>query len=249
MIVSKHARVLVGACCALATTATIAAASPPPPADWEQDVLVPVEVTPPVEPVVVVEQQVAVDPIVVVTPDPIPDPYYAQPYYEPYIEPVDEGPRESIVVTGSAMQAWLSRPSGLEVAARGGTIGFSWLQRRGDFPTGVEVTGVFLVGDQMTSYALSSRVVGSPKLGKRLVVPYAAVGIAIGASRVVDRGVAAMQKDPMSAASYGFAIGPSAEVGLHGFLSKQLYWRAGAGFVGAGVGAITADAGVGFVLD
>ncbi len=234
-------RVLLGVVCALTATATLAAASPPPPDDWVHEE-------------VVVEQQVAVDPApVVVVQEPV-QPPYVDPYYypDPYPQPVfvDEGPRESIVATASAMQAWLSQPSGLETMGRGGTLGFTFLQRRGDFPTGAEATGIFLFGDQASVYDLSLRMIASPKIGKRLLVPFVAVGLAIGASRVVDARSTAMQVAPkITAATYGFAIGPSAALGVHGFVGKKWYWRAGAGYVGAGVGAITADLGVGMVVD
>lgn len=172
-----------------------------------------------------------------------PNTYYVAPPAEEHV------PDESMVVTASATQAWLSQPGGLEAAMRGGTVGFSWLQRDGEFPTGAEATGVFLFGDRASTYALSLRLIGSPEIGKRMLVPYAAVGLAVGASRVVDARSAAMEVDPEPNASYGFAIGPSAAVGLHGFLGNKLYWRAGAGFVAAGIGAVTADLGVGFVVD
>ncbi len=252
---ARVSRVLLGAVCALAGTAHIALAeeAPPPPPDWVEDPT-PDQIA--VDPVVVetpppTDLTVAVDPATLIVADPPPepynDPYYG--YYDTPVYPVDESPSESVLVTASAVQAWMSQPSGLEQMGRGGSLGIAWLQRHGDFPTGVEAQGVFVFGDRASAYDLSLRLVGSPKIGKRLFVPYAAIGLAVGASRISDARTMEMSTDKGPDSTYGFAIGPSASVGVHGFFGKKWYWRAGAGFVGAGIGAVTADLGVGIVVD
>lgn len=257
---ARAPRVLVGVICTLGA-ASIAAAQEGDPLVVATD---PPPPPPPADPVVV-EAQVAVDPLlvqpVVVEPTPSPtfgevlaaQPVYQEPYYDyddPVYYPTDVFPSESIIATASAMQGWLSQPAGLEQFGRGGTLGFAFLQRDGEFPTGAEATGVFLFGDRASVYDLSLRLIGSPKIGKKLFVPFAAVGLAVGASRVVENGTAEMSTDKDGGdAKYGFAIGPSAAVGLHGFVGKKYYWRAGAGFLGAGIGAITADLGIGIVVD
>jgi hypothetical protein len=171
--------------------------------------------------------------------DPPPDP---QPYSDPVAEP--EAPHESTVLYGAVSQMSISGDAGLEPAGFGGTVGFTWLQRHGDQPTGFDVAGTFLTGEDVSIYDLSLRLIASPKIGRHAILPYVALGFCAGASRLVtDR-----DRSSMKDVHYGLGIGPSASAGLHGFMGK-FYWRAGAGFLGAGVGAVTADLTVGMVMD
>ena len=165
-----------------------------------------------------------------------------QPHPLPVPPPPRESPRESFVVLASGLQAWMSDDGGMTDLGQGGVLSFTWLQRRGDFPTGVDVSGVFLATDDASVYDLSFRILGSPKIGRRSVVPFAAFGLAAGASRLAS-------KQPDAMASYGWSIGPSAAVGLHGFLGDRVYWRGGAGFLGTGFGAVTAELGLGMVIE
>ena len=70
------------------------------------------------------------------------------------------------------------------------------------------------------------------------------ISFCAGASRIVT------DRDRMSNrhVDFGLGIGPSGSAGVHGFVGKSFYWRAGAGFLGAGVGAVTADLAVGMTL-
>jgi hypothetical protein len=154
-------------------------------------------------------------------------------------------PQESFVVVGSAVQSWSSGSERLEQLGRGGNLSFTWLQRDGEFPSGVDMSGLFLRGEDASVYALSFRLIGSAKVGRRTFVPFAAFGIAGGMTRLE------MDVDDTKPADVqsGWALGPSAAIGLHGFLSDNVYWRGQAGFVGVGAGALTADLGLGFVID
>lgn len=254
MTARRHVRVLAWVTCALVGATTTAAAKPfPPPDELVGDDLVvatdPVVVVDPV-PVVVepVGVAVAVEPVAVVV-EPVivqPDPYYQQePYGLPVAPPTREVPSESTYAMASAVQAWMTERDGMNELGRGGALSFGFLQRRGDFPSGVELSGVFLTGDRASVYDLSLRVIGSPEIRDKKVLPFIAIGLTVGASRLVTEEAKALGQD----VSYGFSIGPSAAVGLHGFLSDNLYWRAGAGYLGAGIGAYTADLGIGFVVD
>ena len=53
---------------------------------------------------------------------------------------------------------------------------------------------------------------------------------------------------PIAGQAAGLGLGPSGAVGLHGFLSERIYWRASAGFIGAGVGTFSTDLGLGWVI-
>jgi len=150
-----------------------------------------------------------------------------------------------VVAWASGLQAWVSEQKGVTSLGQGASLAFAFMERDGDFPTGFEVSAVFLSGERASVYDLSFRLIGSAKIGRRKLVPFAAIGIAAGASRLVT------DEQKMSGAdvAYGWAIGPSAATGVHGFLSDKLYWRASAGFLGTGVGAMTADLGLGLVVD
>jgi hypothetical protein len=195
---------------------------------------------------------IATDPVAAPVPDPViaVEPYVEQPYVEPYVEPPyveppRESPRSSTFVYGAASQLNISGRSGIDPAGWGGTIGFGHLERHGDQPTGVDVAGTFFTGRDVSIYDLSIRIVASPKINNHVLVPYIAIGFCAGASRIIT------DRDRMTGkhVDYGLGIGPSASLGLHGFVGKSLYWRAGAGFLGAGVGAVTADLAVGMVVD
>jgi hypothetical protein len=180
------------------------------------------------------EQIIAVDP-----PPPPPPPEYPLPL------PPAPVPQESFVVVGSAVQSWISGTERLEQLGRGANLSFTWLQRDGEFPSGVDMSGLFLRGEDASVYALSMRLMGSAKVGRRALVPFAAFGIGAGLTRL-EMDVDATKASEVQS---GWALGPSAAIGLHGFLSDSVYWRGQAGFVGVGAGALTADLGLGFVID
>lgn len=216
---SDRALVLGGATCVLVAAVSVAQASPPP--------------EPPPD-----GQIIAVDPY---PPPPPPDP---EPYGLPPSPPEAPVPGESVVMLVSGAQAWLSDGAGLEAMGQGAALSMTFLERHGDFPTGFDISALFLHGDRASAYDLTMRIIGSPKIGRRKVVPFASFGVVAGASRLE-----AMDAKPGDPAAHGWAIGPSAAVGLHGFVGNGMYWRAAGGFLGTGVGAITADLGIGFVID
>jgi hypothetical protein len=239
---SRLFAVSVGLALALAATPAFAdqvAVPAPPPEPEPQGLIIAVET---------VEQQAPVpepEPEVLVQPEPYVDPYIdMQPYSDP-VAPPRESPSESTFVYGAASQLGISGRTGIDAAGFGGTVGFGHLDRHGDQPTGVDVSATFLSGPDVSIYDLSVRLVASPKINNRVLVPYLAVGICAGASRIIT------DRDRMTNkhVDFGLGIGPSASLGVHGFVGKSLYWRAGAGFLGAGVGAVTADLAVGLVVD
>jgi hypothetical protein len=128
----------------------------------------------------------------------------------------------------------------LEHFGRQGTMGIVHVPHR-DEP-GFEALGAATGGARGRSYTLAVRLLLTPRLRRADAVrPFLAVGPAFAISRLdggPDKGVAA-----------GLGIGPSGAVGLHGFLSHRVYWRASAGFVGAGIGTFSTDLGLGWVID
>ena len=179
--------------------------------------------------------------------DPPYDPGYDQSRYALPATPIrDDYPRESALLVASAVHGWLSQPTGVESFGGGGALSMGFVQRDGDFPTGVDVAAVMVRGEGGAVYDLSFRIIGSPKLERRVLVPFAAIGLCAGASRIEGAGDG--DAKTMDEASWGLALGPSAALGLHGFLSDKLYWRAQAGFLGAGAGLYTADVALGVVV-
>jgi hypothetical protein len=149
------------------------------------------------------------------------------------------------VVWASGLQAWLSEEQGMRSLGQGAALSFAFMERDGDFPTGFDMSAVFLSGEHASIYDLSFRLIGSAKIKARPIVPFVALGLAAGANRLVSD----EQKMSGEHVAYGWAIGPSAAGGVHGFLSKKVYWRASAGFLGTGIGAMTADVGLGLTVD
>ena len=235
---------------------------------WADDVVVAPDPAPPVDPVAPVDPVtptqglvVATDPVVVQPQPqvqvqveapvavPVDEPYVPihEPYYDmnPLPPTPDPYPHESVVVWASGLQAWISEEQGMTSLGQGASLSFAFFERDGDMPTGFDVSAVFLSGERASVYDLSFRLIGSAKIKARTVVPFVALGLAAGAARLVT------EEQKMSGAdvAYGWSIGPSAAAGLHGFLSKKVYWRASAGFLGTGIGAMTADVGLGLTVD
>jgi hypothetical protein len=243
-MISRYARALAAAVCALSGAVATAAAEPEPeaasPPAEPHDLVI---ATDPDGALVVAPGRVAypvTDPAFEISPPIEPEPYGLPP--APYEHPT---PRESVIILATASQAHLTGPGGFEVFGHGGSLSFGFLQRTGEFPTGFDVAAVFVRGPDAAVYDLSMRVLGSPRIGKRKLLPFIAIGLAAGASRLVT----AEDKAAGRTVEYGLSIGPSAALGLHGFLGEKVYWRGGAGFLGTGIGTYTADLGVGVVID
>jgi hypothetical protein len=231
-------------CAIVGSSATAAADQVAAPEPQPVDPVDPVEptqglvvATDPAPDPVVASEQVVVEPVV------IHEPYYEHPPYDPPAP--DPYPRESVVVWASGLQAWMSEEQGMTSLGQGASLSFAFMERDGDFPTGFDMSAVFLTGERASLYDLSFRLIGSAKIKARTIVPFAALGLAAGASRLVT------DEQKMSGAdvAYGWSLGPSAAAGVHGFLGKKLYWRASAGFLGTGIGAMTADVGLGYTVD
>jgi hypothetical protein len=159
---------------------------------------------------------------------------------EPPPDPPDP-PRHATVAMGSGGMSFASdRDTRLERFGSTVGLGMAHLTHREDGP-GFELVGAGTGGSRGRSYSLASRIVVGPRLRRGDGVrPFFAFGLAFAISR--------LDEDGSKAADSGLGIGPSAALGLHGFVTHRLYWRAGAGFVGAGVGTLSTDLGFGWVI-
>ena len=113
-----------------------------------------------------------------------------------------------------------------------------------DVPTGVEASTLFLVGDDgQRLYDLGISVVASLRLRDAAIAPFASFGLDLAAATVPRPG------QPVGPGDRWVSLGVHANVGVHGFLSKCLYWRAQVGFLGAGVEGLLGQISLGYVFN
>ncbi len=163
----------------------------------------------------------------------------ADPVPEPKPEPPPPPRRATIALASAGMSYASDTLTPLERFGPVGTMGILHLSHR-DEP-GFEAVAGAAAGPRGRSYAASVRlVVGSRLRRADPIAPFLALGASFAIARL-DEGAG---KD----AGAGLGIGPSGAIGLHGFVSHRLYWRASAGFVGAGIGTFSTDLGLGWVV-
>lgn len=167
----------------------------------------------------------------------------APPDPEPPPPPRPSVPRSAAIAIASAVAARL--PDGVgrwQDLGRGAALSIAWLQRRADTPTGLVFRGMAVGNADARIYSLDVQLVASARLDyRRQLAPFVGVGLGLGSVRFA-RG--ATDKMPAS----GIAVGPAGSVGVHGFLSDQLYWRAEVSAVGAGAAVIGLGASLGWVF-
>ena len=170
---------------------------------------------------------------IVIAGDPHPQP-------EPYVEPPPPPRRASIGFAAGGMSYAGDTMTPLERFGRQATMGIVHISHREE--PGFEAIAGATGGDRGRSYTLAVRLLLTPRLERKHALrPFLAVGAAFAIARLdegSDKGAGA-----------GLGIGPSGAIGFHGFLSHRVYWRASAGFVGAGIGTFSTDLGLGWVID
>ncbi|HUQ08600.1 MAG TPA: hypothetical protein VM261_39180 [Kofleriaceae bacterium] len=164
-------------------------------------------------------------------PPPLPEP-----------EPVRDPPRRATIGFAAGGLSYASDTmTALEHFGRQGTLGIVHVPHREE--PGFELLGAATGGARGRSYSLAVRLVLSPRVNRTtLARPFLALGPSFAIARLDDA-----SSDKGTGA--GMGIGPSAAIGLHGFVSHRVYWRASAGFVGAGIGTFSTDLGLGWVID
>jgi hypothetical protein len=174
---------------------------------------------------------------IVIAGDELPPP---QPEQVAYVEPPPPPRQASIGLALGGMSYASDTMTPLERFGPSGGMGIVHVSHREEpgFEALVGATG----SERGRSYSLTVRlVIGARLQRKNLARPFLAIGPAFAIARLA-------QTDDKGAGS-GLGIGPSGAVGLHGFLSHRVYWRASAGFVGAGIGTFSTDLGLGWVID
>jgi hypothetical protein len=160
----------------------------------------------------------------------------------PEVVPAPDPPRRATIGFAAGGMSYASDAmTPLERFGRQGTIGIVHVPHREE--PGFELLGAATGGVRGRSYSLAVRLVLSPRVNRTtLARPFLAVGPSFAIARLDDA-----SSDKGTGA--GMGIGPSGAIGLHGFLSHRVYWRASAGFVGAGIGTFSTDLGLGWVID
>jgi hypothetical protein len=119
-----------------------------------------------------------------------------------------------------------------------------YLELGKNVPTGVEFSTLFLVGDEgQRLFDLGISVIGSFPIKNKVAAPFLKFGLDIAAVTIPTPGM-----EPNAGDSY-VSIGVHGALGLHGFLTEDLFWRAEAGFIGAGVGGITGQLAIGWTFE
>ena len=133
-----------------------------------------------------------------------------------------------------------STSGGLTTFGHGGGLSLAWLDVGGEFPTGFEADAIF-VSDQDGGrfFDLGLSIIGSAKISDNLAVPFASVGLDVSGVSLPTA---------MGDTEGGLALGVHGNVGLHGFLSDDIYWRGEVGYLGAALGGVKAQLSVGWVF-
>lgn len=110
-----------------------------------------------------------------------------------------------------------------------------------DVSGGFEGQTLFLIGkDGRRLYDLGLSLIASFEVEHEVAVPYVKAGLDLAAA--ADAG-----PDPDGAHRY-VMLGVHGAIGVHGFLSKCIYWRGEVGYHGAGIGGLTGQLGIGYVF-
>lgn len=168
------------------------------------------------------------------------DPPPPQPQPEPYVEPPPPPRRATMGFASGGMSYASDTMQPLERFGSQATMGIVHIAHREE--PGVEMLAGANGGERGRSYTLTLRLLLTPRMARKTAIrPFLSLGPAFAIARLdegSDKGAGA-----------GMGIGPSGAIGLHGFVSHRVYWRASAGFVGAGIGTFSTDLGVGWVID
>lgn len=148
---------------------------------------------------------------------------------------------DAMLAAASAVAFRVPSASGsLEQFGTGGGLSLAWLDVGGEFPTGLEADAIFVTGeDGGRFYDLGLSIIGSGRVGANIAVPFASVGLDLsGVSLPTSSG----------GNEGGMALGVHGNVGLHGFVTPDVYWRGQIGYLGAAIGGVKAQISVGWVF-
>jgi hypothetical protein len=144
---------------------------------------------------------------------------------------------------GSVSTARLAAPgprSNLVHFGTGGALSILWLEdcRGGSLCGGIDTSALFLRGDgEERLYDLSVGLTGSLPLDNEPVAPFLAVGLDMVSAAIAEEN---------GTLSRGVGLGVHGDLGLHALLGERFYARGQIGYVGAAVGGVKGEIGIGY---
>ena len=126
----------------------------------------------------------------------------------------------------------------LESYASGAGVSLMVIEPDDELSLGGELQATFLAGEgERRVYDLGVSFIVSYGMDDNIAVPFMRLGLDL-------TGATAADLDQERAR--GVMTGVHGGAGLHGFLTKELYWRAEVGFLGAGPGGVTSRFSIGY---
>lgn len=132
----------------------------------------------------------------------------------------------------------------LEHFGSGGAMSFLWLERCSEMRPcgGVEASALFIRGEhEARLYDLSLAIVGTFSPEEHPLAPFLSLGLDMAATTIPD-----LQG---GAPSRGVALGVHGNIGVHAIVSDDIYLRAQAGYVGAGLGGVKGELALGYQFE
>ena len=154
--------------------------------------------------------------------------------------PARAGGEDFVATVSHARLAAPNADSDLVHFGSGGALSILWLEECGTdhLCGGIESSALFLRGDgEARLYDLSAAITGSLSLQDNTLAPFLSVGLDLVSAAVPERD---------GAISRGVGVGVHGNLGLHAFLGERFYARTQLGYLGAAVGGIKGEVGIGY---
>ena len=122
----------------------------------------------------------------------------------------------------------------------GGALSVLWFEdcRRGNLCGGLESSALFLRGDgEARLYDLSAAITGSLSLDDSPVAPFLSVGLDLVSAALPERD---------GTVTRGVGVGVHGNLGVHALLGERFYARGQIGYLGAAVGGVKGEVGLGY---
>jgi hypothetical protein len=150
------------------------------------------------------------------------------------------GDERFIAAVSTARVAAPGPDSNLIHFGTGGALSILWMEkcRGGGLCGGISSSALFLRGDgEERLYDLSAGLTGSLPLADDPVAPFLSVGLDL---------VSAAIAETDGSLSRGVGIGVHGDLGIHALLGERLYARGQIGYLGAAVGGVKGEVGIGY---
>ncbi|HEY8146923.1 MAG TPA: hypothetical protein VIG06_29785 [Kofleriaceae bacterium] len=150
------------------------------------------------------------------------------------------GGEDFVAAVSTARLAAPGPDSNLVHFGSGGSLSILWLEecRAGHLCGALESNALFLRGDgEARLYDLSAAITGSLSLEDNPVAPFLSVGLDLVSAAVPERD---------GAVSRGVGVGVHGNLGLHALLGERFYARGQLGYLGAAIGGVKGEVGIGY---